>query len=336
MPGENSNDPRDVLMRRKYFSLRPKPLERWLWAQRVPPAAERVFWLHWQEGLQRRDWCSEIPLRRVARECCLDPSTVTKSYQLLARLGCLRRTDPGRDPANPFQQAVAVTEVRVPRELLVELDRHPNRRTHIAPEPGKCVQAGGMEIPAGRPAVATPAPAAKPKGPFEGLSGRERMRAIVGLEAAMSSGELARYRDAHRNCRERIEFDADTRLSAEDQGRVRRLLEIVAAAPGQAAAIAPSAPEARILQSRTLSVFEVARLKRDIQAARGVSEASELLRQVTWSIETGPLKRFATTHAMHIALKKIREGAWTRPNRMPPNWAHPISKSSALEACRQA
>jgi hypothetical protein len=38
MPGENSNDPRDVLMRRKYFSLRPKPLERWLWAQRVPPA----------------------------------------------------------------------------------------------------------------------------------------------------------------------------------------------------------------------------------------------------------------------------------------------------------
>ena len=119
-----------------------------------------------------------------------------------------------------------------------------------------------------------------------------------------------------------------------NSNRVKR--EIVAAAPGQAAAIAPSAPEARILQSRTLSVFEVARLKRDIQAARGVSEASELLRQVTWSIETGPLKRFATTHAMHIALKKIREGAWTRPNRMPPNWAHPISKSSALEACRQA
>src|ERR1700722_11965936 len=109
-----SHDPRHRLVREKYFSLRPRPLERWLWTQGVPPAAERVFWLHWQEGMQRGDWCSEVPLRRVASECCVDLSTVTKAYQLLARLGCLRRTDPGRDPANPFAQAVAVTEVRMP------------------------------------------------------------------------------------------------------------------------------------------------------------------------------------------------------------------------------
>jgi len=25
---------------------------------------------------------------------------------------------------------------------------------------------------------------------------------------------------------------------------------------------------------------------------------------------------------VNIALKKIREGASSRPNRMPPNWAH--------------
>lgn len=35
--------------------------------------------------------------------------------------------DPGRDPGNPFQQATAVTEVRIPRELLTELGRAPNR-----------------------------------------------------------------------------------------------------------------------------------------------------------------------------------------------------------------
>src|ERR1039458_2542565 len=132
---ENAHDPRARLVREKYFSLRPKPLERWLWAPGVPASAERVFWLHWQEGLQRGDWCSEVPLKRVAHECCLDLSTVTRAYQLLARMGCIRRTDPGRDPANPFNQATAVTEVRVPRELLVELDRHPNRRSAIAEKP---------------------------------------------------------------------------------------------------------------------------------------------------------------------------------------------------------
>jgi hypothetical protein len=37
--------------------------------------------------------------------------------------------------------------------------------------------------------------------------------------------------------------------------------------------------------------------------------------------------------AVNIALKKIREGAWSRPNQMPPNWA----RLSALpETCSAA
>jgi hypothetical protein len=331
MPIESSNDPRDALMHRKYFSLRPKPLERWLWAQRVPPAAERVFWLHWQEGLQRRDWCSEIPLRRVARECCLDLSTVTKAYQLLARLGCLRRTDPGRDPANPFHQATAVTEVRVPRELLIELDRHPNRRAQRTSEPEKCVHPTTPE------AVVTSVPESpKAAAPFAGLSGRERIRAMARLEQAMSAGELARYREAHRRRLAHMSFDADSKLSAEDRGRVLQLLSIIAAEPAQTVPQHLGPPTAHASQPRALSVFELARLKRDIQAAAGPGQTPELLRQVAWSIEEGPLKRFAASHAIHIALKKIREGAWTRPNRMPPNWARAISAPSALETCRQA
>ena len=127
MSTETSRDPRVLLKRDKYFSLRPKPLEQWLWRQGVAPSAERVFWLHWQEGMRNADWCSEIPIRRVAQQCCVDVSTVTRSYQLLIGLGLIRRADPGRDPANPFQQATAITEVLVPRELLVELDRHANR-----------------------------------------------------------------------------------------------------------------------------------------------------------------------------------------------------------------
>src|ERR1700722_2343801 len=166
---ESTRDPRLQLVRDKYFSLRPKPLERWLWSQGVPASAERVFWLHWQEGQQRGDWCSEIPLKRVARECFLDPSTVTRSYQLLARLGCLRRTDPGRDPANPFSQATAVTEVRVPRELLIELDRHPNRRS-ASQEKGPAPMAA-QRVSA--PEVQDEAPT--PIDPFAGLRGRDRV-----------------------------------------------------------------------------------------------------------------------------------------------------------------
>src|SRR5579862_5864065 len=121
MSDDNGSDPRDLLAQQKYFSLRPKPLEQWLWRRRVPGSAERVFWLHWQEGMINRDWCSEVPLKRVASHCDLDISSVTRAYQLLARLGLIRRQDPGRDPARPFARAVAITEVRIPLELVRDL-----------------------------------------------------------------------------------------------------------------------------------------------------------------------------------------------------------------------
>src|SRR4051812_42458604 len=125
---ENSNDPRDVLVRQKFFSIRPKPLEHWLWGASISPSAERVFWIHWEAGHRNGTWCSSIPLRQVARESRLDVSTVTRAYQQLSQCGLIRRQDPGRDPRNPFMQATAITEVRLPRELLCELGRHPNRR----------------------------------------------------------------------------------------------------------------------------------------------------------------------------------------------------------------
>jgi len=329
MFNETLPDPRVRLVREKYFSLRPKPLERWLWSQGVPASAERVFWLHWQEGHQRGDWCSEIPLKRVARECCLDPSTVTRSYQLLSKLGCLRRTDPGRDPTNPFNQATAVTEVRVPRELLVELDRHPNRRSAGVNKRAASPPAVAPELP-----VSAEPPIPKPTDPFEGLRGRDRIKALGELMRAMSATEEARYREASRTHQIHMAFDADTKLSAEERGKILQFLACLAVEPARQGRAVASVSTPAATTPRKLSVFELARLKRDVQAATSVHEAPELLRQVVWSIEQGSLQRFSALHALHIALKKIREGAWTRPNRMPPNWARSVSAS--LETCSRA
>ena len=90
-------------------------------------------------------------------------------------------------------------------------------------------------------------------------------------------------------------------------------------------------------------VFELARLNRELQTTVPPSQAPELLRQVTWSLQLGALKRFDTRHALNIALKKIRAGLWTRPHRMPPNWAPcgvqalPAAQPHTLpEPCRAA
>jgi hypothetical protein len=350
MPGENAYDPRLVLKREKYFSVRPKPLEQWLWKAGVPPSAERVFWLHWQEGSRHQDWCSEIPIRRVAQQCCLDVSTVTRAYQLLNRLGLIRRQDPGRDPANPFQQATAVTEVRVPRDLLVELGQHPSR-TRLTGEPavadartGAAGRGDAAPLSSAR-AVPPSSPETARRDPFPGLSMRERLRAIGALVALMSKAEQRAFQDAQRLRSHAMGFDADCRLSPEQRATLLLFLEICAAKPAAPAITSPATLENRAaVTARKLTIFELSRLRREVQSVVGSAATTERLREIVWSIEEGALQRFQTLHAIRIALKKLREGAWTRPNRMPPNWARALQSSkefaarptAAPETCRSA
>ena len=402
MPAETQGycDPRSRLAREKYFCLRPRPLERWLWSKRIPASAERVFWLHWQEGMQRGDWCSEIPLSRVARECDIDVSTVTRAYQLLTRLDCLRRTDQGRDPGNPFQQATALTEVRIPRELLLDLNRHPNRRANSHPVhqreeargagsvnaamqsergvehevPGRCGQGPttvmseahlarsakvanresapqeqlvAQEKPNGQGLTGIGRPPAPVNGetehtadPFPGLTGRERVRAIAELVDSLSASERRAYQEALRLHQPDMVFDVDSKVEASARQVIGQVLVAMSRSScrtkdGEKAGMAQTVPMKR-LPPRKLTGFELGRLSRQLQAAASVAAAPELMRQVVWSIEAGALKRFDIRHAVHIALKKIREGHWTRPHRMPPNWMRVSSNAPVLGTCGRA
>jgi len=311
---EEARDPRVVLVREKYFSLRPKPLERWLWQQGLPQAAERVFWLHWEEGQRSGDWCSQIPLKRVASLCCIDPSTVTRAYQLLKGLGLVRRENPGRDPTNPFQQATAVTEVRVPRELLQELSRSPNRRTQRSP-------AAVSEAPPQVREVAKPSAA----------SACPTRQAAQEMWSRASAEEKAQFFRASRSGARHIEFDLDSRLTAEERGQILAQLEQMSRARTLPAPAIKSVQTPLYVGPKKLSVLELARARRKITEAVPPQQSAETLRQVIWAVEEGALRRFELSLALNIALKKIREGCWTRPNRMPPNWLR-----ASTETCSAA
>jgi hypothetical protein len=313
-------DPRTALVRTKYFNQYPQPLERWLWRQGLPQAAERVFWLHWAEGKRNGDWCSEIPIKRVALECCVDVSTVTRSYQVLKSKGLIKREDPGRDPGNPFCQATAITEVRLPREFLTELSRSPNRpiqaagptesATSLAPAPAAIIQPGlaaaSVESPPVAPAIS--------KGP---RPSRQDTQALWGRASA---AERARFFTASRDRITCLEFDPDTRLTPEDRGQILAQLVQLAAAKPAPTARAPSVARPSYAGPRRLSMLDLARTRKRILDAVPAAVGPEMLRQVIWAAEQGALRRFDLKLALNIALKKIREGAWSRPNRMPPNW----------------
>jgi hypothetical protein len=331
---QNERDVRSVLVREKYFTLRPKPLERWLWQQGLPQAAERVFWLHWEEGMRRGDWCSELALKVVARECCVDTSTVTRAYQVLKRLELIRREDPGRDPTMPFQQAIAITEVRIPRDLVCSLGQSPNRSSFRKNE-FKGSQGGEdaapQQVNAETPIASEPPPAVAAP-PASALSRAESST----LMNKLSAHERSEFFLASRDRRSTMRFDEATALTPEERGRVLAILASVSSETPKVAdkptsAAAAHAPAA-YAKPRKLSPLDAARLRKSILQLTPSAVGAEIFRQVLWSMEEGALRRFDSRLASNIALKKIREGAWSRPNRMPPNWM----RGAAAEACSAA
>lgn len=315
MPIDSPFDPRTALVRTKYFNQYPQPLERWLWRQSLSQAAERVFWLHWAEGKRNGDWCSEIPIKRVAFECCVDVSTVTRSYQVLKAKGLIKREDPGRDPANPFCQATAITEVRLPREFLTELSRSPNRPTQGA----ALSESQAIQAPA-RAAIIEAVTTASPPTAASSRGSRPSRNDTQALWGRVSDAERARFFTASRDRITCLEFDPDTRLTPEDRGQILAQLAQLAAAKPAPTARAPSAARPSCAGPRRLSVLDLARARKRVLDAAPAAAAPELLRQVLWAVEQGALRRFDLPLALNIALKKIREGAWSKPNRMPPNW----------------
>ena len=326
---DDNRDPRAHLARQKFFSMRPKPLEQWLWQQGVPASAERVFWYHWDIGNRNGTWCSQVSIRLVGRDCCLDPATVTRAYQFLKRLELIRRADPGRDPNNPFQQATAVTEVRVPRSLLVGLEREPNRRpgrTGTAPEIAspepRDSRGSGMSPVASHPLSASVA--------------REESREIFGR---LSASERARFSEASRHRRAFLAFDEDTALIPIERAHVIATLESLARARPLGAiaesTAVPSTP-ARAKGPRRLAALEIVKLQKSLRtlgSAAGAVPPPELMHEILYSVEEGALTKFPTPLAVNVALKKIREGSWSAPRRMPANWA---VQRAIPESCRTA
>jgi hypothetical protein len=301
------NDPRSYVARCGFFTQRPDVVEEYLWELGLPTAAERVFWFHWREGMRSGDWCSSVPIKLVALRCRLDVSTVTRAYQVLREHGLIRRESGGRDPGNPFQQATSVTEVRLPSSLVTGLSRMPRR------VPGRQVE----KAPLARPAPMANSPVAAP--PMDPAT-LARERAVV----RKLSGEDSRVFLAALNTRQTImAFAPACQLTSEERQVICESLGRAAAAPREETArpsLAPL-PLAAQVGPRRLSQLELARLQAKVRDVVVATDAPETIRQVAWSVQFGALKRYPVYLALNVAAKKLREGSWSRPNRMPPNWA---------------
>ena len=156
---------------------------------------------------------------------------------------------------------------------------------------------------------------------------------MASWESAMSEKERSNFRDSMYRRLPGMTFDAETTVSEDIRKAILAYLGALVASSAAKAAPTPAAPPAASNGPRKLTLFELARLRRELQKTAGTSDVAELTRQVLWAVEQGALLKLPSAKALNVALKKIREGAWTRPHRMPPNWTRSIA---APETCGAA
>lgn len=324
----SAQDARRVLCERKYFGMRPQPLEQYLYAMKLSQCAERVFWLHWDAGYRRGDFTSEVPLSEVARRVKANTSSVTRAYQVLKRHGLIRRQDPGRDPSRPFCQATAVTEVLLPREALKDLLGSPDRLAsagHVdahADHPPQTVandQAASNDAPvapqAHLDALRTKFSGRASEKVFAKLTVDERTE-LFSAQRLAQAGQLSAWQPA-----------ANTKLDADEvlwlQDFLTRYTNDAQQRP--VAAAQPKNPAATKPGTRWISTFTLAYLRKQISKYVAGSEVDQRFREIVWAVEEGSLAKFEPRFAVNIAIKKLKEGVWTRPNRMPPNWRRAVA-----------
>ena len=165
----------------------------------------------------------------------------------------------------------------------------------------------------------------------------------------LSDIERSAFFVASRDRRTTMPFDPQTTLNPVERSQILALLgNLSAAMPTASASTGDGAtyrngrpPVGGDLKTscslrakpRQLSPLEAARLRKNVLALVPLASGPEVFRQVLWSLEEGALRRFEPRLGMNIALKKIREGAWSRPNRMPPNW---LRAGALAETCSAA
>lgn len=372
---EDAQDPRRILCEKKYFGLRPEPLEQYLYSLRLSQTAERVFWLHWDLGLRSGAFVSELSLREVARRCHCTESSVTRAYQVLKARGLLRRQDPGRDPRRPFQQAIALTEVLLPAAALGRLLGAPNRGGHTARNPGEQPEMAASSRETAIPRESGQRPSSSPANATtgtecstQGAVPQPTRDTQTVLEAAESlPTDPATY---WLQCLERLrttvpESDFTTwlrplqpyaverqlilfapnsfaieRLKGGLAAQIRTLLKELAptlqgveirvgnrptpttppTSPGFKSRLGIS-PYVRQPSKPRLNEFLLAQLRQRLSKLSLGEELEQRFCEAAWSIEYGALTKVVDrVKAINAAVKLIREGEWTRPNRMPPNW----------------
>jgi hypothetical protein len=140
----------------------------------------------------------------------------------------------------------------------------------------------------------------------------------------LSVAERQRYDQALR-LKEPMTFvlDPDTRLSAEEYlGLKRSLPPLHDPVPAGEARV--SKGEGRAPGSG-FSIAQLAELRNRTGAIVGQASLDERLREMHWALSRGALSKKPFKHAMHIAVKLLRQGTWSRPRGMPPNWVIALS-----------
>jgi hypothetical protein len=333
----NGRDIRDVLKSDKAFGMRPFPLQRVIYQQKISQICERVFWLHWDLGQLNPEYLSRISIAEVSELVIANASSVTRAYKTLTALGLLRRISGGRKSDDQFRCEVSVTEalpLTVPHvaNALIDATLHaPIRaRTRTIEKDVSSV----AETSTCTPLTDDSAETALAQQFFD-EHGARKVYDVVAKQ--MSAEELLRFNTLIRHPFEHLERpwarEQTSRVTdAANAWVLQYLRKEVSKARAQQLA-RPAGEPARKPRPR-LSELTLTYLRSHLARVLKSQDLNRVATEAAWSILHGSFAKMESTrHAIHSIGKLVKEGRWKRPTKMPAEW---LVTTEVAGICRAA
>lgn len=314
-------DVRTTLSAEKHYINMPMPLFLYLSSLDITKAQESIFWIHWGEGQIRGDWTSQIPIKTVATRLSLSERSVKRGYQVLVKLGLLRRVGQGRSVRDPMKAAVTKTEVLIPETVADELLAAPNRAAaYSAPPCTKTesdlesttsdnteLQLGNVERP----------DAAKAQPCYVSIDDPEAGASFHRLGSQKSRRDISEWKDAPelRTAPLGLTDFLEWALTGGGAGLFTDRYEAMRV-------YAAHVCHLKFPKRRSLYPGYVYKLRRDLSEKLNYygEELHRLWNEIVWEMQSGDFADMPAPKARNIIMKSIRMNKWRKPYGMPEDW----------------
>lgn len=314
-------DIRTLLKRQAYYTPIPEVVLVYMARHGLCATVIALWGLYWGEGVRNGTWLAEMSVEDVAERLGKKACTIERAHRCLIELGLIRRLR-RRNPRDPREECVAITEVLIP-QAVTECFATERKRS-----PARCIGSSAPHETLSVKKQPTTAPlVAEAWEEFRELE-KVKWNSLIPLREKLDRSECLAWTLA-RGQRDpaAMQFSPHTRLTSVERASIIAALEwsrdnVPSEQPMLYNPLGNPATFERSKTKRRLTRYQYLDLGKRLQPYVSAATLSQRVEECAWSVLHGCFSTKPIPWAINAAVKTVRERGetWTRPYSMPVGW----------------